>query len=106
MALEIHGLFQPLPIGVYNFFNFSQQEKNEKAGPTFLTRPSHRWEAIGQKGSILYLQITIYMNMWNLGNFLLKKMYFVNNLLIKVQICKFLIHIIVIIFHTLYFVFT
>ena len=44
-----------------------------------------REEAVGLKKFLLYFKITIFVNMWNLGNFM-KIWYFVNKCSIKVWI--------------------
>ena len=60
----------------------------QKCKRVFLTCPCHeiyRYEAVDLKSCKYTLKITIYVNMWNLGQFR-EIWYFVNNWLIQVRI--------------------
>ena len=60
----------------------------QKWESTFLTCPCHkicREEAVGLKSYNYTLKITIFVNMWNLGQFL-ENLIFFNNCIIKIQI--------------------
>ena len=69
----------------------------------------YRVEAVDLSFSNYTFEITIFVNLWNFGQFREKKLYFVNNRLIKARILDFLfctygIHFIVIIYRTPHFV--
>ena len=77
----------------------------------FLTCYCHeiyKVEEVGPNNSKYTLKITIFVNMWTLGQFVLKNRYFANNCLIKVQIWEFFFthvtHITLVIFCTANFV--
>ena len=81
----------------------------QKWKSTFLTCPCHKIyseQAVGLESSNYTLKITIFMNMWNFGQFC-EIWYFVRNCLIKVWILKsfwtYVTHIIV---NTLYMLYT
>ena len=59
-------------IGQFNCSQLAKILKKEKKKSRFLTSPYHkiyRVEDVGLKSSNYTLQITIFVNMWNLGQF-------------------------------------